>query len=80
MAFSSILSSVGSCGARHFTRVCQCVAGSWGSFSPLDAQYLESLSPSHQREFGLEAGAPACLWRALGQHGDLGAEVGAIAA
>lgn len=48
--------------------------------SVLDAQCLGSLSPSHQRELGLEAGAAARLWRALGQHGDLGAEVGAVAA
>lgn len=46
----------------------------------LDAQFLERLSPSHQREFGLETRAPACLWWALGQHGDLGAEVGTVAA
>lgn len=35
---------------------------------------------SHQRELSLEAGAAARLGRALGQHGDLGAEVGAVAA
>lgn len=48
--------------------------------SVLDAQCLGSVSPSHQRELSLEAGAAARLWRALGQHGDLGAEVGAVAA
>lgn len=47
----------------------------------LDAQCLGKPPPlSHQRELGLEAGAAARLWRALGQHGDLGAEVGAVAA
>lgn len=63
---SSFVSSVGSCGACHFTRVCHRIADSWGSLclsvSLLDAQCLESLSPSHQREFSLEARAPACLW------------------
>lgn len=48
--------------------------------SVLDAQCLGSLSPSHQRELSLEAGAAARLGRALGQHGYLGAEVGAVAA
>lgn len=64
--FSSFVSSVGSSGACHFTRICHRIADSWGSFclsvSLLDAQCLESLSPSHQREFSLEARAPACLW------------------
>lgn len=63
---SSFVSSVGSCGACHFTRVCHRIADSWGSLclsvSLLDAQCSESLSPSHQRELSLEARAPACLW------------------
>lgn len=63
---SSFVSSVGSCGACHFTRVCHRIADSWGSLclsvSLLDAQCSESLSPSHQRELSLEARAPTCLW------------------
>lgn len=48
--------------------------------SVLGAQCLGSPSPSHQGELGLEARAAARFWRALGQHGDLGAEIGAVAA
>lgn len=46
----------------------------------LPASFTMTLQASDQRKLSLETGTSPRLWAAFGQHGNLGAEVGSVAA